>query len=65
MIFQSPDIGAFEFVAVAVLRAAQLARGCVVRVEGNHSTAVFAQLEVAQGKVKRIPDPMPEPAAKG
>jgi DNA-directed RNA polymerase subunit K/omega len=44
-------MGAFEFVAVAALRAAQLARGCRARVDGDHSVSVFAQLEVAEGKV--------------
>jgi len=44
-------MGAFEFVAVAALRAAQLTRGCRPKVDGAHSTAVFAQREVAEGKV--------------
>jgi len=44
-------MGAFQFVAVATLRAAQLARGCRPRVDGNHTRAVFAQREVAEGKV--------------
>ena len=46
-------MGSFEFVAIAALRAAQLARGCRPRVNGNHTTAVFAQREVAEGKVTR------------
>jgi DNA-directed RNA polymerase subunit K/omega len=46
-------MGAFEFVAIAALRAAQLARGCCPRVNGDHTTAVFAQREVAEGKVTR------------
>ena len=46
-------MGAFEFVAIASLRAAQLARGCRPRVNGDHTTAVFAQREVAEGKVTR------------
>jgi DNA-directed RNA polymerase subunit K/omega len=53
-------MGAFEFVAIAALRAVQLARGCRVRVEGDHTRAVFAQLEVAAGKVTAIVD-APEP----
>lgn len=44
-------MGSFEFVAIAALRAAQLARGCRPRVTGDHTTAVFAQREVAEGKV--------------
>lgn len=57
MIPRSPDIGAFEFVAVAALRAAQLSRGCRAKVDGDHSIAVFAQREVAEGKVRRLPNP--------
>ena len=45
------EMGAFKFVAIAALRAAQLTRGCRPRVDGDHSTAVFAQREVAEGKV--------------
>jgi len=48
-------MGAFEFVVVAALRAAQLTRGCRPRVDGDHTTAVLAQREVAEGKV--IPTP--------
>ena len=44
-------MGAFEFVVVAALRAAQLARGCRATVDGDHTMAVFAQREVAEGKV--------------
>ena len=46
-------MGAFEFVAIAALRVAQLARGCRPRIDGDHSRAVFAQLEVAKAKVAR------------
>ena len=45
--------GAFECVGVAALRSAQLARGCRPKVDGDHTRAVFAQLEVAEGKVGR------------
>jgi hypothetical protein len=41
------DIGAFKFAVLASLRAAQLCRGCVPRVDGGHSVAVTAQMEVA------------------
>ena len=44
-------IGAFEFVILASLRAAQLMRGCRPKIEGFHKNTVLAQLEVAQGKV--------------
>lgn len=44
-------MGAFQFVVVAALRAKQLARGCVPRVEGGHSKSVTALREIAEGKV--------------
>ena len=56
MIRPPGQMGAFEFVAIAALRAVQLARGCRVRVEGDHPRAVLAQLEVAAGKVTAIVD---------
>jgi DNA-directed RNA polymerase subunit K/omega len=45
----------FEFVVVAGLRAAQLMRGSVPRVERAHKVITTAQIEVAQGLVSRIP----------
>lgn len=45
-------IGAFRFVVLASLRAAQLIRGCVPKVEGGHKKTITAQLEVSLGKVK-------------
>jgi DNA-directed RNA polymerase subunit K/omega len=45
------NVGAFEFVILASLRAAQLMRGCRPKIEGFHKNTVIAQLEVAQGKV--------------
>jgi DNA-directed RNA polymerase subunit K/omega len=67
MIRPPEQMGKFEFVAVAALRAAQLTRGCRPRVDGDHTTAVFAQREVAEGKVTRSADgavetPADEPA---
>lgn len=53
MICRPPAMGSFEFVTLASLRAAQLSRGCRPRVDGAHTVAVFAQLEVAEGKVTR------------
>jgi len=44
-------IGAFEFVILSSLRAAQLIRGCTPRIDGVHKKTVIAQLEVSQGKV--------------
>jgi DNA-directed RNA polymerase subunit K/omega len=46
----------FEFVVVAGLRAAQLARGCTPRVTGSDKITVTAQAEVAEGKVVREAD---------
>jgi DNA-directed RNA polymerase subunit K/omega len=45
----------FEFVVVAGLRAAQLMKGSVPRVERAHKVITTAQLEVAAGLVSRIP----------
>lgn len=56
-------MGVFEFVAIAALRAAQLARGCRPRVDGDHCTAVLAQREVAEGKVTSSPPATVEPVA--
>jgi DNA-directed RNA polymerase subunit K/omega len=53
-VIQRPDgTNAFEFVVIAGLRAAQLMRGCIPRVEGSHKVITTAQLEVASGKVAR------------
>jgi len=51
-VISRPDgIGAFKFAVLASLRAAQLCRGCSPRIEGAHSVAVTAQMEVAGGTV--------------
>jgi DNA-directed RNA polymerase subunit K/omega len=53
---------AFEFVVVSGLRAAQLMRGCIPRVERAHKVITTAQIEVATGKVSRIaPEAVPVP----
>lgn len=44
-------MGGFQFVILASLRAAQLMRGCLPRVDGGHKKTVTALLEVSQGKV--------------
>lgn len=49
-------MGTFQFVTLAALRAAQLTRGCRPRVDGDHNTAVTAQLEIAEGKVAATRD---------
>jgi DNA-directed RNA polymerase subunit K/omega len=51
-VIRRPDgMGSFEFVVAASLRATQLMRGCTPRVSESHTTAMTAQLEVAEGKV--------------
>ena len=48
-------MGAFQFVVLATLRAAQLIRGCEPRVfTGDHKKTVIAQCEVAEGKVAQL-----------
>ena len=52
---QLPDgFGKFRFAVMATLRASQLTRGCVPRVEGDHCVAVTAQREVAEGHVLQM-----------
>ena len=53
---QTPScFGKFEFAVMASLRASQLKRGCLPRVEGDHTVAVMAQREVAEGKIPSLP----------
>jgi DNA-directed RNA polymerase subunit K/omega len=48
-------MGKFEFVVLAKLRAAQLMRGCIPRVDtGDHKHTVTAQHEVSEGKVTQL-----------
>ena len=56
MIRRPAGVGAFQFVVLASLRAAQLTRGCLPRVEGEHKIIVTAQHEVAEGKVTQVVD---------
>jgi hypothetical protein len=51
MIAPPSQMGTFEFVVLASLRAAQLSRGCSAKVNGLHKVTVLAQLEVSEGKV--------------
>ncbi|HEY7475303.1 MAG TPA: DNA-directed RNA polymerase subunit omega [Vicinamibacterales bacterium] len=51
MTFGSPDVGKFEFVTLATLRAAQLMRGCTPRVPAAGKPTTTAQREVAGGMV--------------
>ena len=55
MMFESSEMGKFEFVRLSSLRAAQLMRGCVARVPAHGKTTTTAQHEVAQGKVLTLP----------
>jgi DNA-directed RNA polymerase subunit K/omega len=50
---QPSDMGKFQFVVLSSLRAAQLLRGCLPRIDGGHKTTVTAQLEISLGKVKQ------------
>jgi DNA-directed RNA polymerase subunit K/omega len=61
-------IGAFEFVTLSKLRAAQLMRGCRPRLDAEHKATVIAQLEVSEGKVRQVitaPDSKSEPTPIG
>lgn len=58
MIQRPPNVGAFQFVVLAALRAAQLTRGCLPRVDGVHKATVIAQLEVSAGRVVSLSDPL-------
>ena len=66
---QRPEgVGTFQFVVLAKLRAAQLMRGCLPKVEGGHKMTVTAQLEVSAGKVMQVftvPEPVPVPETIG
>jgi hypothetical protein len=54
MINRPKNVGAFQFVVLATLRAAQLMRGCTPRVDGIHKATIIAQLEVSEGKVLQL-----------
>jgi DNA-directed RNA polymerase subunit K/omega len=47
-------MGAFHFVVLAALRAAQLTRGCQPKIAEAHVVAVMAQREIAEGKIVLI-----------
>ena len=59
MVIRPVDRNPFEFVVVAALRAQQLLAGSVPRLEGPHSAATMAQMEVAGGRVARSGDEAP------
>ncbi len=56
MVIRPAHFNAYEFVAVAALRAQQLLAGSVPRVHGNHGAPTLAQMEVAAGHVSRAAD---------
>ena len=56
MISRPAGTSAFEFVVMSSLRAAQLMKGCLPRVEARHKATQTAQLEVATGKVLKSHD---------
>jgi DNA-directed RNA polymerase subunit K/omega len=46
-------MNAFEFVVVSALRAQQLMKGCIPRLEGTHKAITMAQMEVSAGEIAR------------
>jgi DNA-directed RNA polymerase subunit K/omega len=46
----------YEFAVVSALRAHQLMQGCTPRLDGEHKATTMARMEVAAGKVARLPD---------
>jgi DNA-directed RNA polymerase subunit K/omega len=55
MVTRPVGTSALEFAVVSSLRAAQLMRGCTPRIESTHKLITTAQMEVAQGKIVRLP----------
>lgn len=53
MVARPAHLNAYEFAVVSALRAKQLLAGCTPRLEGDHSAATMAQMEVAAGCVAR------------
>ena len=53
MVTRPRDLGAYEFVVVAALRAKQLMAGCTATVDGDHGAITKAQMEVAARHVAR------------
>ena len=61
MVNRPPAYNSYEFVVVSSLRAKQLLAGCVPHVVGEHTAAIAAQMEVAEGRVARCGDDVPPP----
>ena len=49
----------FEFIVLSGQRAAQLMKGCIPKVEREHKVISTAQLEIATGKMTRLPAESP------
>ena len=56
MVARPAHMNAYEFVAVAALRAQQLIAGCTPRLAGEYAVTTMAQMEVAAGRVARAAD---------
>jgi DNA-directed RNA polymerase subunit K/omega len=54
------DYNSYEFVVVSSLRAKQLLAGCTAHVDGDHTAAITAQMEVADGRIARCADDAPQ-----
>jgi DNA-directed RNA polymerase subunit K/omega len=59
MVTRPPGTSALEFAVVSSLRAAQLMRGCTPRIISTHKLITTAQMEVATGKIVRLPNAVP------
>ena len=55
MIQRPSDMTSFEFVILSGLRAAQLMRGCIPRIQSTHKLIMVAQMEVADHHIIRTP----------
>jgi DNA-directed RNA polymerase subunit K/omega len=53
----------YAFVAVAALRAQQLLAGSTPRLDGQHTAATMAQMEVAEGLIRQS-DGQDQPAGR-
>jgi DNA-directed RNA polymerase subunit K/omega len=53
LVIRPAHLNRYEFVVVAALRAQQLLAGCTPSLPGEHSAAMMAQMETAEGHVTR------------
>ena len=61
MITLPRHVNRYEFIAVAALRAQQLLAGSIPRLAGEHSATAMAQMEVADGCIRRSSPTANEP----